>query len=206
MAAIGLGAGALACHTKPGENWLFYEIDPAIVEMARNPEYFSFIEFCNPDLSVELGDARLTLERQPDRKFDLIIVDAFSSDSIPAHLISVEAIDLYFSRLEPGGVVFFHTSNRYLNVAAVIVNVANHKDLSHRYLFYEADEGVPYASLVNQTGGIVIGSESNIKALPKLHSEWKQLKPVPSVGVWTDDFSHILGAMRAKKHETYSKK
>src|SRR5262249_23172176 len=119
----GLGAGSLACYVKPGENWTYFEIDPEVVRIARDSSKFSFLSKCAPDLPVVLGDARLTLAEQP-RQYGLIMLDAFSSDVVPGHLLTREAIGVYLQKLAPGGVMAFHISNRYLELASVVREVA----------------------------------------------------------------------------------
>ncbi len=199
VAGIGLGAGALACHAKPGEDWWFYEIDPLVVEMAKTPELFSFMEICGPEMPVIIGDARLTLEQADEGTFDLIIVDAFSSDSIPTHLVTREAMALYQSRLKPNGFVFFHTSNRYLNVSAVVGNLANSFNLSAKKISYEATADTPYQDVILPSIGIIVGPKDRLDRLAESHSDWVTVEHNPVVGVWTDDYSHIVGAIRANK-------
>ena len=112
---IGLGAGSLACHSAAGKRWRFFEIDPVVVGIAKGPN-FTFLANCQPKADIVLGDARLTLAREPDESFDLLIVDAFSSDAIPMHLLTAEAIALYASKLKPLGIGVLHISNRYLDL------------------------------------------------------------------------------------------
>ncbi|MBL8672118.1 MAG: fused MFS/spermidine synthase, partial [Alphaproteobacteria bacterium] len=112
VAVIGLGTGSLACYARPGDVWRFFEIDPAIVRVARDPARFSFLSSCAPDVPIVLGDARLTLAALPDASFDVIVVDAFSSDAIPVHLMTREAMAIYRAKAVPGGLVALHVSNR----------------------------------------------------------------------------------------------
>ncbi|MBA4335953.1 MAG: hypothetical protein C0420_14030, partial [Methylobacterium sp.] len=107
VAAIGLGTGSLACQTRPGENWTFFEIDPQVARMATDPARFSFMSHCAPGARIVLGDARLTLSDAAPDSLDLIVVDAFSSDAIPIHLMTTEAIGLYLSKLKPNGAILF---------------------------------------------------------------------------------------------------
>ena len=121
VAILGLGAGTLATYAQPEERWTFYEIDPVIARIARDPRYFTYLRDCRA-LAVEivLGDARLRLREAPDHAFGLIVLDAFSSDSLPVHLLSAEAIALYRSKLAAGGVLAFNLSNRYLDLDPVL--------------------------------------------------------------------------------------
>src|SRR5206468_1221430 len=129
VAVVGLGMGSLACHRKGSEHWTFFEIDPEVIRIARDPHLFVFMSNCAPDAPVMAGDARLTLEASPDR-YDLIVLDAFSSDSIPVHLLTREAVAGYLSRLSPHGVIVVHISNRHLNLAPVLSNVARSHGLA----------------------------------------------------------------------------
>src|SRR5262249_1151638 len=117
-----LGTGSLACHKHEGERWTFFEIDPEVVRLARNPKRFSFIAACAPDLPIVLGDARITL-RAASQQYDLIVLDAFSSDSIPVHLLTQEAFAGYLSRLAPHGVIVAHISNRHMELGRVVAAV-----------------------------------------------------------------------------------
>ena len=124
VAVIGLGSGTLACRIEPGETWRFFEIDPTVIEIARNPAHFTFLSSCAPNLPIVLGDARLTFAHEPDHVYDLIIVDAYSSDAIPVHLATAEAMALYKSKLAPHGVVMMHISNRHLELKSVVEGIA----------------------------------------------------------------------------------
>ena len=117
---IGLGAGSLACHSKEGEAWRFFEIDPVIIGIAKNPRYFTFLKHCQPQPDIVLGDARLTMAKEANDSFDLIIVDAFSSDAVPVHLMTAEALRLYLDKVKPDGIVLLHISNRYLDLDSVL--------------------------------------------------------------------------------------
>ena len=120
VAAVGLGAGSLAAYAQPGQEWTFYEIDPRVEAIARNSQFFTYLADCLGSCRVVLGDARLSLARAGGERFDFVVLDAFSSDAIPVHLLTREALDLYLSRLEPGGVLAFHISNRHLALGPVL--------------------------------------------------------------------------------------
>lgn len=117
---VGLGAGSLACLSKPGERWRFYEIDPLMVQISTQSGYFTYIGNCQPQPDIVLGDARLTLSREPDGAIDLLILDAFTSDAVPVHLMTAEAFQLYADKTAPDGVFLLHISNRYLDLEGVI--------------------------------------------------------------------------------------
>ena len=119
-AVIGVGSGTLACAGAPGETWKFFEIDQTMVDAARDPRYFNYINSCQPDFKPVIGDARLTFAKEPDGIYDLIIVDAYSSDAIPIHLATEQAMAIYKSKLAPQGAVLMHVSNRHLELASVV--------------------------------------------------------------------------------------
>lgn len=200
VAVVGLGAGALACHARTGDDWVFYELDPHVVRIARDASLFSYLTHCAPDAPIKIGDARLTLAAEQaagESPFDLLIIDAFSSDSIPAHLITREALALYRQRLQTGGVVLFHVSNRYLDVVSVAVRLAEDAGLAHRVIRYDPPEDAPLNSMKTSTEAVVIGDPGVIDTLAAGRSDWATETPSPFVSVWTDDFSNVFGAMAA---------
>lgn len=121
---VGLGSGALAAYGQPGQTMTFFEIDQASVDIARDPELFTYLADSAAQVDIVLGDGRLSLADQPVGRFDALVLDAFSSDAIPVHLLTREAVDLYLSRLRPDGLLVFHISNRYLDLAPVLANIA----------------------------------------------------------------------------------
>jgi hypothetical protein len=200
-AVIGLGTGSLACRAEPGDTVHYYEIDPAIIHIARNPDLFSFLSECRPNTPVILGDARLTLADAPDGVYDLIIVDAFTSDAIPIHLLTREAMAIYLKKLSPHGMAVVHVSNRYLELASVVVGIAAANGAVARVNDgSDLDEsGHPYKF----TGTVVAvaRSDEDLGQLAQARG-WELKAPDPSQWVWTDDYSNIVGAvMRQLKGE-----
>jgi hypothetical protein len=192
---IGLGSGSLACYGRKGESWTFFEIDPAVEAIARTPEYFTFLRDCPPATRVVIGDGRLTLNQQADSTFDLVVIDAFGSDAIPAHLLTREALALYTRKLRPNGVVAFHISNRYLDLEPVVAEIARSLGAtaltgSDSYLSNEARG--PYRSLSKWV--VVSASPATVAPLAKLEG-WSQARGRPGM-LWTDDFSNVLGVFR----------
>ncbi|HSH61038.1 MAG TPA: fused MFS/spermidine synthase, partial [Acidimicrobiales bacterium] len=124
VAVVGLGAGSLACYGEAGQRWTFYEIDPTVARVARDTRLFTFLRDCPPVTDVVLGDARLSLTREPNRHFDVLVVDAFNSDAIPVHLLTREALALYVDKLRDGGVLAVHITNRYLDLRPVLADLA----------------------------------------------------------------------------------
>ena len=129
VAVVGLGAGALASYASPGQRWTFFEIDPAVERIARDTRWFSYLADCGTRCTVVIGDARLSIARAPEGAWDLLVLDAFSSDAIPIHLVTREAFALYCSRLAPGGAILVHFSNRHLALAPVLGRVAHENGL-----------------------------------------------------------------------------
>jgi len=197
IAMVGLGAGAMACYEKPGDSWTYYEIDPAVVDMATNPKYFSFMSDCSTASDIRIGDARMTLEALAPASQDMIVVDAFSSDSIPTHLLTTEALELYRSKLKQDGLMFFHTSNRVMDVASVVVRLADEAGLASRYVETSDFSDKEYGEFYIASTGVLIGNERRIIAATDKALEWKILDPSPSVKAWSDDYSSILGSIKS---------
>jgi hypothetical protein len=192
VAVIGLGAGTLTCASQPGENWKFFEIDQSMVDTAKNPKYFTYVKNCEPDLKPVMGDARLTFAREPEGIYDLIIVDAYSSDAIPIHLATKEAMKIYKSKLAPHGAVLMHVSNRHLELASVVVGIADANDL--RSWVYNDDSGRDdeYIFATN----VVISAREAADVWKLASSDhWALTNPTENQRVWTDDYSNILGAV-----------
>lgn len=117
---MGLGTGSLSCYSKPEQRWKYYEIDPVVETIARDARYFSFISRCRPDMQVVIGDGRLTIASEPPNSADLLVVDAFTSDAVPVHLLTEEAFETYRRHLAPNGLLALHISNRFLDLKPVL--------------------------------------------------------------------------------------
>jgi hypothetical protein len=196
-AVIGLGSGSLACRIGPNEKWRFFEIDSTVIRIARDPKRFSFVSSCAPDLEIILGDARLTLAKEPDHVYDLIIVDAYSSDAIPVHLATREAMAIYKSKLAPHGVVLMHISNRHLELQSVVVGIAAANELAS-WIWSNDDEDSDDDNYIF-TSDVVISAanETDIGALAETDT-WVPTEPRPDLRTWTDDYSNIAGAFWRK--------
>lgn len=197
VGVIGLGAGALACHAVTGEQWTYYEIDPLVADMATSGNSFTYMSACQPDARVEVGDARILVGKEPNGEFDLIIVDAFSSDSIPAHLITREALALYRSKLKEGGLIFFHTSNRAVDVTSVAIALAMDTGLDARAIKYKPDDGTRFAEHKFATVAVLIGARADLDRVLADAGAWRRYAPNRFVRPWTDDYSNIVGAIAA---------
>jgi hypothetical protein len=202
VAVVGLGTGALACYRQTGEQWTFYEIDPAVAQIARDPRFFTFISSCAPDLSIVIGDARLTLTASKQR-YDLIILDAFSSDSIPVHLMTREAIAGYLRSLNDGGVILMHISNRYMELADTVAAVGAAEGLVTLIKLDDRAEALPFDYRLNAE---VAALARHLEDLGDLHPHkgWHKLDADLGVRPWTDDYSNLLGAILRKQRETWN--
>ena len=197
VAVVGLGAGSLACHRLGNEQWTFFEIDPDVVRIARDPRFFSFISSCAPGLPVVLGDARLTLAASPQR-YDLIILDAFASDVIPVHLLTREAIAGYLARLAPHGALVLHISNRHMELARVVAAVAAAEGLVTYVKVDRRPDSIPEDFKMNAMVAALARTPADLGDLPS-RPGWHEIKPDPAVSAWTDDYSNIFGAILRKK-------
>jgi hypothetical protein len=192
VAVIGLGSGTLTCASEPGESWKFFEIDQSMVDTARDPKYFTYIQNCEPDLKPVIGDARLTFAREPDGVYDLIIVDAYSSDAIPIHLATQEAMAIYKQKLAPQGAVVMHVSNRHLELSSVIVGIAEANDLKSWVYSEDSNRDSEY---IFATSVVVCAREEADVGKLASSDVWELTEADKSQRVWTDDYSNVLGAV-----------
>lgn len=192
IGAVGLGAGALVCYSKKQQHWTLYEIDPLVIDIAQNPEYFSYLKRCSKSTHIKVGDARLSLVNEEDQKFDLLIMDAFSSDSVPTHLLTREAIELYFTKLKSDGILAFHITNRHLALKKVLYDHASHLKLSALIQEFKPKKQLP---LVIATDWVVMAKKP--ETLDPLRQSrlgnWQKLPIYFDMKPWTDDFTNIVG-------------
>ena len=194
IALVGLGVGSCATYGEPGQKVTYYEIDPIVVSVARNPAYFTFLLRAKSDLNIVLGDARLTLAKEFDGSFGFIALDAFSSDAIPVHLLTKEAVEMYKSKLDATGFLAFHISNRYLDLAPIVAKVAQSLGMK-AYL----DDDAPSTDEFNQGKRpsrwvIVARKPEDVSRLAMAH--WSEIEVPDSTPLWTDDYSNILSAFK----------
>ncbi len=201
IGAVGLGAGSMACLVEPADHLTYYEIDPTVIAIARNPRWFTFLSACKPDAPIVVGDARLTLTRAPDAGYDVIVIDAFSSDSIPAHLLTREAMALYASKLTPAGLLVMHVSNRHMELVSVAHSVAKAAGL----VSLDKDEELPDEAEADYKfdSTVVIASRAK-ESLVRFAGDRTWYEPSDeelSVRAWTDDYANPLGAIWRKLWE-----
>jgi hypothetical protein len=197
VAIVGLGAGSLACYRKDAENWTFFEIDPKVEQIARDPHMFRFLSECAPAAPIILGDARMTLAASNSRH-DLIVLDAFSSDTIPVHLLTREAFAIYLAHLAPHGTLVIHGSNRHLDLVPVVAAAAEADGL---VAFIKEDQKGEPISASFKAGSSVMALARDPADLGDLPTRagWRRLAPIPAVRAWTDDYSNVLGALIRRK-------
>jgi SAM-dependent methyltransferase len=203
VAVVGLGTGAVAAYAKPGQKWVFYELDPSIDRIAKNPAYFRYLSTCKAaGVDVVLGDARRQLMRADDAKFDLILLDAFSSDSIPVHLLTREAIQLYMKKLTPGGVLALHVSNDHLDLPPLVARLAadHNPPLAVRACHDIATELEKADGKTNSRWMVLARTEAILEPLEPVPAprprggktlDWKTV-PATDGPVWRDDFANLL--------------
>jgi len=199
VAAIGLGVGTLAAYVQPGQQWTFYEIDPAIERIARDERYFTFLGQCGSACKVVLGDARLSLAAASDVRYNLMVLDAFSSDAIPMHLLTHEAMAVYLSRLAPHGVLAFHISNRHLALNGIVGRLAQANGLvALQKRDRKRTEGWPEDKTASEW--VVLGrSREDLGPLTDDQS-WTAAPVTADTPLWTDDFSNILSVLHLRTH------
>jgi hypothetical protein len=196
IGVVGLGIGTLASYSRPGQHWTFFEIDPAIERIARTSAYFSFMDECGDRCRVVIGDARISLGRVPEHAYDTLVIDAFSSDSIPMHLLTREAFSLYRSRLAPGGALAIHISNRHLQLAQVVARLA----ASQGFVALQQLEQVAAAWPEGKNPSHWVVMARSREDLGNLIGDprWAPLVPSATTPLWTDDFSNILSVLAVR--------
>jgi spermidine synthase len=194
VAVIGLGAGSMACHRREGETWTFFEIDPEVVRLAH--DRFSFLSSCAPAAPIVLGDARLTLAASPNR-FDLIVLDAFSSDAIPTHLLTREALRGYLAHLVPHGMLLVHISNRHLELARVVAAVGATEGLTALVKTDRNSTDFTRDLRAAAMVAVLARDDADFGAL-RASEGWDKID-AGAVAPWTDDYSDIIGAVVRKK-------
>ncbi|HJZ56581.1 MAG TPA: fused MFS/spermidine synthase [Gemmataceae bacterium] len=212
VAVVGLGTGAVAAYAKPGQDWTFYEIDPAVVRIARDPQYFTFLASCRASsCEVVLGDARRQLVLSEDGQFDLIILDAFSSDAIPVHLLTREALQLYVQKLAPGGVLAMHVSNVHLDLKSLVGRLAADHDppLHCRYCHDLTTDGDKEDGKTDSEWMVLARSEADLRPILAFTLDttgrskpivWDRVSPTPGP-VWRDDFANLLAVWKRQETE-----
>ncbi len=195
IGVVGLGIGTLIAYGQPRDQWTFFEINPDVVRIARDPRYFTYLSQSRAPYDIVMGEGRINLTRQPDHEFDLLVLDAFTSDAIPTHLITREAVQLYFEKLKPTGLLLVNISNKYVSLAPVLGAIAHDLGLAGRFCMWvptptQGEHGEFPATWV------VIGRTAPALGPLVKDSRWEPLPTVPHVPAWTDSYSSLLGVMK----------
>jgi hypothetical protein len=195
VGAVGLGTGTLACYAMPGQRWRFYEIDPAVVRIARDRGKFSFLADCLPDADIALGDARLSLAAQGGDSLDLLALDAFSSDAVPMHLMTAEAFETYGRVLGERGLLLVHISNRFLDLEPVVFATARGGGWYGGKLTYHPQPGDNVEATTSDW--IALTRDPAVFAeLVSRDGDWQAIRARRKVEAWTDDYSSIVPVLR----------
>jgi hypothetical protein len=196
VGAVGLGAGSLAAYAAPGERWTFFEIDPVVIDIANDLRLFTFLADAPAAIEVVPGDARLSLARTPDASFGILVLDAFTSDAVPAHLLTREAISLYLAKLTPGGVLAFHLSNRFLDLEPVIAGAAAELGLAALSRFDDPTEEEARSWKTASHWMVLARAPADLAPLAR---DRRWTPPRHAAAAWTDEKSnfwqalHVLG-------------
>jgi hypothetical protein len=196
VAIVGLGTGALACHGAAAQQFTFYEIDPMVEKIARAPRLFTFLRDCPPKVDVIIGDARLSLVSAPSHYFDIFVLDAFSSDVIPTHLLTRQAFELYLRKLSGSGVLLIHISNRHMDLAPVLDRLA--KELELTALIQDDFDLTPEEIAEGKSPSRWMLLSRDLRAADTFASgpRWQRLDGRLGGDLWTDEFSNVLKVLR----------
>ena len=189
VAVIGLGAGTLATYGRAGDTYRFYEINPAVIEVAQKE--FTYLSDSKAKVETVLGDARLQMEREAPQAYDVIAIDAFSSDSIPVHLMTREAMQAYLKHLKPDGVIAFHVTNRFLRLAPVVQQLADELKLSTALVVDDAEE-----TDFSRTDWVLVTRNAALLANPAIAKAASKVDTIPGLAVWTDDYNNLFRILK----------
>jgi hypothetical protein len=196
VAVLGLGVGGMACYREPRQSWTYFEIDPEVVRIARDPQFFTYLRDCIPDAPVVLGDARLMMSSVPDRSYDVIVVDAFSGDAPPVHLLTREAMSMYLAKLRVGGVLLYNISNSYIDFRRVLTATGQSLGL---VVYDRIDVNITPQEAANgkqRSEWMVFARDGRDAGSLPTSSGWIQPTSTAADPVWTDDYSNLLSVLR----------
>ena len=189
VGVIGLGTGTLAVYGAMDDVYRFYEINPAVLAIAQRD--FTFLQDSDATIELALGDARLTLEREPKQEFDVLVIDAFSSDAIPVHLITSEALAIYRRHMKPGGIIAFHVTNRFLNLVPVVEALAHAHGM---HVVHIADDGED--SLTSRSDWVLLSDSRELFDRPELAEAATEIATRRDWRLWTDDFNNLVQVLK----------
>jgi hypothetical protein len=196
IGVIGLGVGMICTYTQPGDYLKFYEINPEVVSIATNQDYFTYLSQCQASIDISPGDARISLERElregHPQNYDVLLIDAFNADSVPMHLLTKEAFKLYLSHITAAGLIVVNVSNTYVDLVPQIWSQRRYFDLDGAIIRAKKD----YRKCVDASTWIILSRDSTFFLMPKIAKASIDPSLIPSVDIWTDDYSSILPAVR----------
>ena len=195
IGVVGLGTGGLSAFAARAQRWTYFEIDPAVVRIASNTDWFCYLARLQVKPRILLGDARLSLEADTVR-YDLLVLDAYTSDAIPVHLLTREAFRQYFDRIRPGGVLALHLSNRHFDLERVVGRIAHESGLAHRIRADGAPSKEEAArGAVSSVWAVVAREEPDLAPLAG-DKRWRSLRLAPTSPLWTDDYSSLVSVLK----------
>ncbi|MGA1692222.1 MAG: spermidine synthase [Burkholderiaceae bacterium] len=192
VGVVGLGVGTLAVYGRAQDHYRFYEINDAVIDLAQ--DRFTYLSDSPAEKSFSLGDARLQLEREPPQAFDVLVIDAFSSDAIPVHLITQEAMEVYLRHLKPDGAIVFHVTNRYLRLPPVVQQLAHDAGLMAMLLSHQPDD--TSGRLLASTDYVLVTRNKALMADPDIQDAEYIIEPITGLRLWTDDFNNLLQVLK----------
>jgi spermidine synthase len=196
VAAVGLGTGVVLCYAQPGDEWTYFEIDPVVERIARDERFFTYLADAAAPVTVVLGDARLTLRHGPDAGYQLLILDAYNSDAIPLHLITREAVALYRQKLQPGGLLVWHLTNRHMELEPVVAALAAEAGWVCRIRNdRELSPAEAAAHKAPSKWAVMAAREQDLGALA-MDPRWRPASARPGERLWTDDYTNLFGVLR----------
>jgi len=190
VGVVGLGTGTLATYGRPGDVYRFYEINSEVVDIARRE--FTFLSDTRATIETVLGDARLVMEREPPQNYDLLVIDAFSSDSIPVHLLTREAMAVYLKHIKPQGVIALHVTNRFLMLAPVVKRIADEYGLHAALITDEAEDN----SDLSRTDWVLVSRDKALLSRPEIAKYASEIENIPRLRVWTDDYNNLFKILK----------
>jgi hypothetical protein len=191
LGVIGLGAGTLAAYARSQDSVRFYEINPLVEQIARSQ--FTYLSECPSKLAIVLGDGRRSLETEPPQQFDVLAIDAFSSDAIPVHLLTIEAFEQYFRHLKADGIVAVHVSNRFLELEWVVRLAAQ---ALHKKALLVSDDDEEDATALSNSNWMLVASANDAFSAPKWHDLGEASERPPHLHLWTDEYSNLLAIIK----------
>jgi len=196
VGAVGLGTASILCYSRPHEHWTFFEIDWHVWRIARTNSLFSFLQNCPAKPRVVLGDARLTIAREPSAKYSMLVLDAFSSDAIPVHLMTREAFSVYKRVLTEHGLLLVHISNRRLDLEPVVGALAKDAGLSALIRNHDVPEKAQNDTFEYGSDWVVVAKHPEDFGALATDTRWRKLSESPRDKLWTDDYSNLLSVIK----------